>query len=464
VIGLKTRSLLCLVPALATVAFSCSRQESPRPDILLLVVDTLRADHLGSYGSSLEITPNLDRFAARSAVFGNAIAQGPNTINSSASILTSTYVSEHGFTTYKLAVSGEHQTLAEILAASGYETFAVSTNPHVTARNGLAQGFDTFIDNTVWTDTDAHQVDQIFLDWLDGREDERPFFAMLWYIEPHVPYSPPQNKVDEYVQAAHRALVGERTKVPGFKDLSEEEKQVTKALYRGEISYYDDQFGELLAALEDREILDESLIVFTSDHGESFWERSGVDGRPIVGHGISMFREEIAVPLMMKLPFDQAAGTFDQLVSSIDIVPTLADYLDLEPTLARPRGTSLMALLEERELNPAAGFAVSELLTDFRGSINIKLKSYENDQGKIIITYKYRGESFDPPLVQLFDVPNGEQEVLDTAEGAAAVKNRLLRDFRRWQLALEPIAPENVPSGPGDNELVKRLEALGYLN
>lgn len=460
--------LLWLFLALLPVCLGCAEPIPPRPNIVLLVVDTLRADHLGSYGSTWNLTPNLDRFAEEGVTFRDALAQGPNTINSSASLLTSVYPSEHGFTHYKVSVADGHLTLAEILSDAGYDTFAVSTNPHVTARNGLAQGFDTFIDHVTWTDTDADAVNQIFLDWLAKRTSDKPFFAMLWYVDPHVPYMPPEDKIEAHVPAELRSLVNMRTGRPGFKKLSEEEMRVTKALYRGEVNYFDDQFGILRREMEQRDIFDEALILFTSDHGESFWERQGPDGRPIVGHGISLYREELAVPLLIRFPGGTPSRIVDTRVDSIDVVPSVVDFLKLpnaEEIATRLRGRSLLPLATGRDRTSSDTASISELTTERNGELTMALKSVETDEGKVVVTYTYRREQYQPPLVQLLDPKDGESIVpIEADDASAALRDRLLRRLQRWKLALKPIEPEGVRTGEDDAELVERLRSLGYLN
>lgn len=473
----------CLgIALLSWVACAGPEPEAAKPpNVLLLVVDTLRADHLGSYGDvgeDLGLTSHLDRFASQATVFKNTIAQAPNTINSAPSLLASAFVSEHGYSNYKLALSPEFQTLAEALDELGYETFAISTNPHVTARNGLAQGFDTFIDNTTWSDTDAHQVNRIFLDWLDkGQQEglqENPFFAMLWYIDPHVPYEPPQEFIDQLVPKELQPLIGERTVRPGFRQLSPQEKTVSRKLYQGEVQYFDQQFGDLRAELEQREIWDSSLIAFTSDHGESFWENEGPDGRPVVGHGISLYREEIAVPLILRWPHGRFQGEVEVRVNSIDLAPTVLNSVLKatglsERSLERPlgsswRGSSVLPLAESLADGPAPGRrSISELFTDFKGRVNIHLQSLETDRdGKLILVRTYRKETYSPPLQILVD---GEDRPFDLpGNDRNAQVQALLQQIRSWRGTLQPKTPVAVDADARDPELRQRLRALGYLN
>jgi len=439
--------------------------DGPPPNILLLVVDTLRADHLGAYDTRVDYTPNLDALAQQSLVFTDALAQGPNTINSSASMLTSTWVSEHGYSNYKKAISERHVTIAEALGQLGYQTFAISTNPHVAERNGLAQGFDTFLDTLTWDQTDAELVNKAFIGWLDERQRNppaAPFFAMLWYVDPHVPYKPPQEKIDQVVPASLRNLVGERTWRPGFATLSEEEMEVSRLLYRGEVSYFDDQLADLVAKLKERGLYDDALIVLTSDHGESFWEHKGVDGLPVVGHGISLFREETWVPLVLKLPGSARRGVVGSRVSSIDLAPTLLTMARADPDsriFDRFRGHRLLP-------SPTDGAGssrprVSELYTDFRGKPEVHMESIETDVGKLVRTYVFRRKTYDPPVEWLLDAT--DRPLVSSPQGVRDARDQLRRALEQWHAGLRPLPPHPVVPGPQDEQLRKRLEALGYL-
>lgn len=430
-------------------------------NVLFVVVDTLRADHVGAY-SGVDTTPNLDAFSRQAVVFLDANSQGSNTINSAPSLLTSSYPSEHGYTNYKLAISDEHVSLAEVLGSHDYETFAVSTNPHVTARNGLAQGFESFLDHPTWTDTAAPAVNRLFLDWLDGRDGDRPFFALLWYVDPHVPYTPPDAILEELLDPQERALVSERTIRPGFEDLSAEEKAVSKRLYQGEVHSFDRAFGELLRQLRQREALEDTLVVFTSDHGESFWEHDGVDGRPVVGHGISLYRTETAVPLVMRFPDGRFAGSEKGRVDTIDIVPTVLDALGAEVRGNRFQGRNLMPLIRGEVESSQEPPSVTELRTDFNGTLNIHMESIRTAAGKLVLTHRYRGADFDPPHLQLLD--GRDQELRAASEDAsAATREALLAALERWRSTLLILPPEPVGEWAREQELVERLRALGYL-
>jgi arylsulfatase len=439
-----------------------------KPHVILIVVDTLRADHIGAYGSDLQLTPNIDRFSGEALVFLNAVAEGSNTINSSASLLSSLYVSEHGYFDYDSRLSDEIVTLPEMLREIGYRTFGISTNPHVSSRNGLGQGFDTFIEDTSWRHTDAREVNDRFLSWT--REgDDRPFFGMLWYIDPHEPYDPPSESMREPVPEELDALVGERTRRPGRVQrkggkLSEPEKALASWLYRAEVSYVDSEFGRLMGTLDRLGILEDSLIILTADHGEAFWEHRDPLGEFFSGHGRSLHREEINVPLIIRLPGGARRGRIRERAGLIDILPTALDVAgvsDHARFAGDRRGTSLVnpVTADAGRLRP---FSFSELITWEYGPYI--MRSVQNDDVKLVRTYRYGDQEFDPPLEQWLDLHEGEEEVSRASQEAAGIAADIERAFAGWLAGMRAVESERIHLDRGEMErLQERLKALGYI-
>lgn len=461
----RSLAAACCALLLAGCAEERSDAAEGRPDILFLVVDTLRADHLGSYEPDVDFTPCLDRFASTGIVFQDTIAQAPHTLGSSPAILGSIYVSEHGYSSYELAVADEHLLLPEVLSAGGYETFAVSANPHVTARNGLAQGFDSFLEDAVWTHSDAHALNEVFLDWLDEREAEAPpFFAMLWYVDPHEPYEAPRAWVEKHVAEEDRELISYATRRPFKRNPSTEaQRRVGGALYDAEVEYLDSQLCDLFDELGRRGLVENTLIVFTSDHGESFYEHDDLSGYPLSGHGASLYREELAVPLIFKLPGGEHAGeVVPDRVRSVDIAPTVLTLVDAWTDEARDRfhGVSLVDPTDGRITPPENPTTVSELyFIDHHGVLTKMAASVETAEGKLMLTGVYIDKRYRTPVLQLYE-PLTDNPLPDDER----LSQNLMSAFRTWRTDLSKIPPRRATRPDRPLELRQRLRDLGYIH
>lgn len=455
---MRTAAMIAL---LATVA-SCSdakneiHEPAAGPSILLLVNDAWRRDSVGIYGGGSALTPRLDATFSRGVVFEHATAQSSCTINSAPSMIFGVHPSEHHYRGYKDRVSPRLVSAAEILARSGYDTYALSTNPHVSVNNGLAQGFEEFIDPGGWTKTACAEVNERFLAWLDERGD-RGFFAMLWYTDTHVPYEPPPAHVRRQVHGDLIDLVGDRTARPDGKTLTPEEKVVARALYDASVSYFDDETGRLLDRLESRGVLEDTVVILTSDHGEAFWDRRSPTGVPLYGHGSSLYPPQTDIPLLMKGPGLPSARV-SAPVQHIDLLPTICDLAGVEPaTPYSLRGASAIPLIESRGDGTDRPI-FTELLLDEYGPYRIRAGRHRGLS--VIRNHILEGEAFTPPLV--------EREVLRrSARGpdrasADALESRLDR-------FVSALRPERFPAsragflGDEMTELERRLANLGYL-
>ncbi|RMF84518.1 MAG: hypothetical protein D6744_02970, partial [Planctomycetota bacterium] len=339
-----TRAIALALPALlascnrsaapaASSDAAASQAESPSaetidpaklPNILLYVADTLRADSVGCYGDDIVETPVIDRLAAEGVLYETAIAQTSWTRTSIASILSATYPDVH-------AAQGRHDLLAEevlllpeVLKRYGYATACVTTNPNVGSFFGFDQGYDDFVElygrkeagfvATRELITKSDVVTDQAIEWLQNVE--QPFFLFVLTIDPHAPYDPPE-RFDRYLPAVKKTDWARDKPLP----------QVRKrAKYLGEIASNDFQFGRLLDDLRQRGMFERTITVFTSDHGEEFWEH----GRN--GHGHYLFDESIRVPLIVRYPRELPMGIrIPQTVELIDVAPTLLRLAGLPP-------------------------------------------------------------------------------------------------------------------------------------
>jgi arylsulfatase A-like enzyme len=338
------RALLkvALVAPVALLALAaCGQTHDPRPNLVLITLDTLRADRVGIYGDERN-TPTLDGIARRGVLFEDAIAQATTTPPSHASILTGLNPTRHGLRKlYGQRLAGSNETLAEILRGEGYTTGAFVSAVPLRRFVGLDQGFDFYQDD--WGtpgeemphDRDARQTNARVREWLDGRPPG-PVFLWVHYFDPHYPYYPPAEFRRRYgFENASRDLLpfptnanssrpdGRAKRVPGDKAIRK-----MHSLYRAEIAYLDAAVGELQASLREAGVLPDAVVAFVADHGEHLGE-SGY----YFGHW-DVLDETARVPMAIAHPDGRFAGSVvSESVGTIDLVPTLLAWLGIAADL-----------------------------------------------------------------------------------------------------------------------------------
>ena len=333
----------CLgIAAVALVgAGSIGCRPAARSNLVIITIDTTRADHLSAYGYSKPTTPQIERFADEAVLFESAYSHVPITLPSHTSIMTGTFPTFHGVRdNNRFVVDTELVTLAEMLRDQGYSTAAFVSAFVLDSRFGLDQGFDVYDDNygDEWSEEDlrearvysqmvverpADQTTARALDWLEER-DGGPFFLWIHYYDPHQRYDPPHP----------------------WRQLYE------GALYDGEIAFTDEQIGRVFTRLREQGLWDQTAIVFTADHGEGLGQH-GEATHAILAHDATLH-----VPLVIKPPATAtgiSASVVDQTVSHVDLLPTLAELLafELPPVI---HGTSLVPAMRGRERRPSASY------------------------------------------------------------------------------------------------------------
>ncbi|MEM7305243.1 MAG: sulfatase [Planctomycetota bacterium] len=330
--------------------------ERGRVPIVVFLADTLRADRLGCYGYDRPTSPRLDAFAAEGVRFENCLAQSTWTKPTTASLLTGLYPSRHGATTDTAALGDELVTLAEVLSAEGYRCAAFGFNPHIFGGTGFEQGFDTFVGIEPPALPRAYPRAEEIVDralaWLDEVPAGEPYFLYVHVFDPHAPYDPPE----PYRSRFDRGFRGERDTYYMMQrrvhatDLSVDEWEHYRDSYDAEIAYTDAQFGRLLDAVD----LDETAVVFVSDHGEELFDHGGWSHTP------TMYQELLHVPLIASFPPLRATHrgvAREDLVLQVDLFPTVHDLLGLAPPEDLP-GSSLLA--KALGALPPTPFGISE--------------------------------------------------------------------------------------------------------
>lgn len=351
------------VAAVAVVAFltvfaACMpdpRPEPRLPDVVLVLVDTLRADRLGCYGHPGGLSPAIDRIASEGALFEQVMAPAPWTQPSIASLFSSYYPEVHGVLDYgeayralydgqeKLAVfEDSFATLAERLTDAGYATAAFVANPFILEEFGFAQGFAHFESNFALNTTPGSTVNEAALAWLGQRDPDRPVFLFLHYMDVHGPYDAPPEilgpLLDEVETSpeklrltdAQQKSLGYLARLPTvYNDLARHERlgvyrEYWAARYEAGVRQADRHIGELGRRLGDLGLWDESLVVVTSDHGEALMEHGHWD------HGYSLHGPELNVPWILRLPASVPAGErVGRTAGLLDVMPTLLELLGL---------------------------------------------------------------------------------------------------------------------------------------
>lgn len=340
--------LAVLSPALAS---STAEQADPaperRPNVLLIVIDTLRADHLAAYGYDRPTSPHLDRLASEGVLYEQCISASSWTLPAHASLFTGLFPRDHRCTSETQNLADSFDTLAEILRASGYHTGGFSNNVWTHDESGLKQGFDHFLE--LWrqqdsreegislddrdTDMGATVTNERVLEWLDGLSDrERPWFVFINYFEPHLPYRPARPHDGDFLPAEVDPKIVQRLRSfyspreysyilrTPWGEVSAEELAVLTSLYDAEIAYVDAKIGELVAGLRARDLLDDTLLVVTSDHGEHLGENHMLD------HKLSVYEPLLRVPLILWNPKRLAGGVrVGAQVQAHDVFGTILD-------------------------------------------------------------------------------------------------------------------------------------------
>jgi arylsulfatase A-like enzyme len=321
------------------------------PNLVIYLVDTLRADHLGCYGYAKPTSPRLDSFARESVRIVEARAQSSWTKPAVATILTGLHPVAHGAEKRALPIAKEVTTLAERLSAAGFETAMFTTNPTVTAKFGFDRGFDTFrhvhqLQGRRRRSVDSRALQREVYAWLEERERAgrtAPFFLVIHTLDPHDPYRPTEPYRSRFaagveVESACCFRGQHLEKLSAEAAASRARDSI--ALYDGEIARNDASFGELVDELRRRGLLERSAVLFTSDHGEEFLEHGGWR------HAETLFEEVLRVPFVLRLPGAASAGL---------VLPGPADQIDIAPTLLEIAGRPAPEELPGASWMPAIG-------------------------------------------------------------------------------------------------------------
>lgn len=452
-----------------------------RPNLIVIVIDTLRADHLPFYGYSRQTAPNLSALARQGMLFTQMYAQAASTRPSVATMFSSLYPAVHKTNENRDYFSNAIPRLPEFLQKAGYRTFAISANANVSPTFGYAKGFDDFV---VWKQESAFRITMMgrlaedtltpgvlsrllgeraeivptadaitdgTLRWVD-QNPAQPFFLYLQYIDPHDPYRPPapyDRSFDRRTDPPRRAggvdplqLLGpaaDREKVGRWIDL-----------YDGEILYADHHVGRLLQGLETRGLLRNSLVLVTSDHGEEFFEHGGER------HGTSTYEELIRVPLIAWWPGRTPPGTtVSAPVTHLDLLPTLLEVAGV-PVPPDSQGRSIAGVLRDPAAPLPSRLLFAQIVQD-----GFELEMIRDGR------YKLVRHNHGPRAgqLELYDLESDPLERENRASKLAATTAGLLKALNAFNVVVSQkaseIKPEQVQKLDRDTE--RALRSLGYI-
>ncbi|MDG2308706.1 MAG: sulfatase [Candidatus Binatia bacterium] len=440
-------------------------REGP-PSIVLVLIDTLRADYLGTYGFEGDISPELDRVADESIVFESAFSQAPWTKPAIASLFTSLHPEQHGVIAHMgrygdregespraSALPQRAVTMAEMLRGAGYETAAFIANPWIQRRLGFAQGFDVFDAKDVGNQVPA----RVLLDkagaWLAQREQDKPFFLYIHLMDVHGPYDAPQDDFDALAgspglgeprpltlaEAQRRKSYLMRAGGTHGDDLALE---AWRGSYAAGVRSVDRQVGAFLTGLSRGGVLDDALLVITSDHGEELADHGAWD------HGGTLFDEQIRVPLLVRLPGANPDGRRVERVVSL---------IDLMPTLLRVAGSTVPKGLAGEDLGPLlAGQEIEKPGVAYASGVKWRpaAKAVRTRDSKLV-------RSGD--VTWVFDVATDPGETRGVPPGSIEIEElAAILDEHGEKLAAGPsFRTEAATMAPGTRD---KLRALGYLD
>jgi arylsulfatase A-like enzyme len=443
------------------------------PRVILITVDTLRRDFLNVYSPETDIGTEIGALARDSIIFEDAYTSSPWTLPSMASIMTGLSPQVHNVNRKAPSFPMLPPTIGDVLLEDGYVTAAFGANGLLSRQGSLERGFQEY---DFPLGTPGSSLGKQFLTMIVGRETmlgqglteyitdlgerwveanrNRDFFLWLHYMDPHDPYLPPREFVADPRKAPSNriGLTFDRRAIRnGETAFTERQKEWTRELYRSEVRYVDDRIGRLIRTLKSLDLYDDSLIIFTTDHGEEFWEHENVD------HGHTLYNELIATPLFVKLP---AAMTPERtrvraLAGNVSVMPTILDLCGISYEEAQFSANSLVPLWASKE-EPA----------ESRAAFSSKLVYYDERVSVVHEGWKYIRFA-DRPTEELYNLnedPGEKTNVVNLSHARREELRALLESHREKSRELAKLYRIGQAVSAAEQEAIRRdLRSLGYI-
>ncbi len=443
------RRFVCVALLLLAAAAAACADAPPRP-VILVVVDTLRPDHLGMYGYERPTSPGLDAWAEQGQVFDRAYSSSSWTLPAFATMFTSQYPVRHGAGTMLTSgpraaddVRGRERftgldtafpTLAEVFGAAGYRTGAVLSNPFLHENFGVSRGFQ---DYDYAARRRADEIVDRSLDWIAAREGA-PFFLMVHFMDPHLPYDAPAPLRGRFTAETSSALEYPVARVHDVRrqmaEFSDADRQFVAAAYDEEIAYLDSEVVRLFESLQSRGVWENAIVLLTSDHGEELFEHGGFE------HGHSFYDEVVRIPFLL---WGAGTGRRPEPVSLLDVGPTLLAAAGV----ALPEGLQGLSVLE----------AGAEGIAAERGLVGEGTLDHRDLRAVVLWPYKILFE--DDQAIAAFNLENDPAESVDLLGSADTALEGLVTAAAR--LLESPSGSLNEATL--DPSVLEQLRDIGYI-
>jgi len=443
------------VDALATPGWTAPTSHEPwlpAPDVVVIVLDAMRADALGAIRDGRPLTPRLDELGRRSELFHHAFAPTPYTVASLATIHTGLGFHDHGVVTRDQRLADGATTLAEALAGVGYRTVAVSATPNDSPALGFDQGFETFVAG--WTGRsradrlDPFHVTDLAVEQLATPDDGRPLYLFVHYIHPHEPYAPPE-RFDVFTDPSYTGTITGRHRtfdqlLRGALVADARDRAHLENLYAGNVLAADAAVGELLDRLAARDRWRDTMVVVTADHGDEFFERG------LTGHNRTVYGELLHIPMIVRLPESRSSGgdAHDRLVTLQDIAPTVARIAG--GSMPWPIGAVDLVDPPDDPATVHDRWMVSRTADQDRPVFGVRTLGFST------VLYPW-GDG------ELYALANDPGEVVDLRARRPDLFAGLSVLLQR-ELWREPFIPAAGDAGPRTEEELEMLRALGYVD
>ena len=459
-INLRPSSVILLAIFFLTAFTGCQRSSSlsgkyKDHNLVLLVLDTLRADHLSSYGYFRSTSPNLDEFSRNAIKFNNTYAQIPITLPSHASMFTGLYPQNARALRNIDFVPDENLTIAEILKKAGYKTAAVVSTAVLKSNKNLTQGFDKYFENFNLRESEkkweakgvAEDANNMAFQWLEQNQGEK-FFLFINYYDIHWPYIEQQGFSNKFEKDSDELMFHLEER---WTEIPQPQWKVDKITnYDRSLAYTDFHIQQLFQKLEEMNLSRNTILMVTSDHGNGLFQH-----HDYWSHGNILYKEQVHIPLILKLPDMNKGLEIDRIVEIVDFFPTLLDLLGVKPG-NQIDGFSVIPLIEGKDWEkPNLAFSLRKLYDNDNHPLPRQI-GVITPETHLILTVNKTGNYFDwlRDPYEKNDLYNSESDYIQSSIAARS------RDGLSW---LQRNNIKKTTSVPLDEKTLEELRALGYI-